>query len=328
MKDSSYKSRDDLFIQKLTLSVIDNFNNDQFSVEHLSKTVNLSRSQLYRKLKHLKSQTVSQFIREVRLKEAMRLLEKDTATIAEIAFQVGFSSSAYFHKCFQDYFGITPGEARKSFQKEEELESVFLQPPVENAGKERVRSSNSQQDSGSFAKKKKNAQPIWRRKQFLISSLLILLLVFAGFLLIEKDLKSKVRHSTTIAILPLDFFSVDTDRGYLAKTIYESLHLELAKISRLNILSKVSTLGITRRNMFLPEIAQELQVDAVIEGFMLITDDSLWVKVQLIQAFPQEKQLWSEEYRQDISGEYPFQQKLVSDIVEKVRQTFSETSNK
>src|SRR5690606_9061601 len=86
----------------------------QFGVTELSKAVAISRFQLHRKLKVLKGISASQFIREVRLEEALKMLQADVATAAEIGYRVGFSSPSYFNKCFQDFYGISPGEARNN----------------------------------------------------------------------------------------------------------------------------------------------------------------------------------------------------------------------
>lgn len=99
-------SSNQAFLQKLTDTVLENLENEQFGVEDLSRKISISRSQLHRKLKLLKGKSVSQFIREVRLEEAMKMLKNEVATASEIAYRVGFSSPSYFCKKFQRYFGF------------------------------------------------------------------------------------------------------------------------------------------------------------------------------------------------------------------------------
>jgi AraC-like DNA-binding protein len=70
----------------------------------------LSRSQLHRKLRALTNQSPSLVIRSVRLQRAAELLQQNAGSVAEIAYQVGFSSQAYFTKCFREQFGRTPKE--------------------------------------------------------------------------------------------------------------------------------------------------------------------------------------------------------------------------
>jgi len=110
---------DDQLLYKLKQAVLDNLANEQFSVRDLSRMAGMSRSHLHRKLKKLRGQSISQFIRTIRLNEALKLLNEDVATTAEIAYRVGFNSPSYFHKCFLDYFGHPPSEAKQIFQNEQ-----------------------------------------------------------------------------------------------------------------------------------------------------------------------------------------------------------------
>ncbi len=108
------KSMDEAFVEKLCQNVEDNIGNEDFSVEELARNIALSRSQLHRKLEAITGKSASQFIREYRLERARELIEKKVGTMAEISFQVGFSSPGYFNKCFKEYFRTTPGELQKA----------------------------------------------------------------------------------------------------------------------------------------------------------------------------------------------------------------------
>ena len=110
MERSAELSMDQTFLQKLTNAVFANLNNEQFSAEDLAKEVGLSQSQIHRKLNKINGKSITQFIREIRLEEAHRLLEKEIGTAAEIAYQVGFGSPTYFNTCFYEFFGYTPSD--------------------------------------------------------------------------------------------------------------------------------------------------------------------------------------------------------------------------
>ncbi|QCX37620.1 response regulator [Aureibaculum algae] len=105
-------SIDKEFIQKILTYINDNISDSNLSVEILASQLNLSRSQLYRKVKMLTGQTVNEFIRNIRLQRANQLLECGSATISEICYQVGFASPSYFTKCFKAHFGILPTEVK------------------------------------------------------------------------------------------------------------------------------------------------------------------------------------------------------------------------
>ena len=86
------------------------WSNINLKVEHFSKPVGCSKSQLYRKLTLLTGKSPNGFIREYRLNEALTLLNKNTGNVSEIAFETGFSSPSYFSKCFLKMYGHLPSD--------------------------------------------------------------------------------------------------------------------------------------------------------------------------------------------------------------------------
>jgi len=77
-------------------------------VDDFSKPLGCSKSQLYRKMILLTGKSPNIFIKEYRLKEALKLLGKKASNISEIAFETGFTSPSYFSKCFQKHYGRSP----------------------------------------------------------------------------------------------------------------------------------------------------------------------------------------------------------------------------
>ncbi|MEL7122329.1 MAG: ATP-binding protein [Bacteroidota bacterium] len=100
----------EVFMQQLMDIIHENLENENFGVEDLSKALHLSRYQLLRKVKALSNRSASAFIRWVRLNKAKDLLEEKAGTVSDIAFKMGFSSVAYFSKCFKDEFGQSPSK--------------------------------------------------------------------------------------------------------------------------------------------------------------------------------------------------------------------------
>ena len=98
------------FIQKVLTYINDNISDPDLNVEALASQLNLSRSQLYRKIKTLTGQTVNQFLRNVRLERAKQILETGSANVSEVCYKVGFSSPSYFTKCFKAHFKVLPTE--------------------------------------------------------------------------------------------------------------------------------------------------------------------------------------------------------------------------
>jgi AraC-like DNA-binding protein len=78
------------------------------SVYDFEENLGYSKSKLYRTMKNLVGKSPNMFLRDYRLRKALVLLEKHRCNISEIAYQTGFSSPAYFSKCFQKKYGILP----------------------------------------------------------------------------------------------------------------------------------------------------------------------------------------------------------------------------
>jgi len=105
------------FLKKAMLLVENNLNVSDYSVEQLSSDLNMDRTGLYRKLITLLDKSPSLFIRNIRLEKAAELLLEGTLNISEIADRVGFSSSSYLSKCFQERYGCKPSEYAQNAKK-------------------------------------------------------------------------------------------------------------------------------------------------------------------------------------------------------------------
>jgi DNA-binding response OmpR family regulator len=98
------------FLQKAVDYVNNNLRNSQLSVESIAELFHVSRSQVYRKIKALTGQTVVEFIRSMRLKHALTLMEEKKYNLSEIADRAGFNSLSYFTRSFKDQYGKAPSE--------------------------------------------------------------------------------------------------------------------------------------------------------------------------------------------------------------------------
>jgi len=102
------------FLEKIRLLVEANLENEQFSVEMLCREIGLSHPQLHRKMTALTGQSVKKFIRAIQINKAKELLTQTQLSIAEIAYQTGFSDAAYFTKVFGKGVGVSPSGFRNS----------------------------------------------------------------------------------------------------------------------------------------------------------------------------------------------------------------------
>lgn len=101
------------FMSDFRRIVQQHLSDSELSVETVAADIGLSRVQLYRKVKHLAGVSPVEVIRITRLKQADKLLKTTMKTVSEISYDVGFSSPSYFSKCFKDYYGRLPNEARE-----------------------------------------------------------------------------------------------------------------------------------------------------------------------------------------------------------------------
>jgi AraC-like DNA-binding protein len=104
---------DNDFLVKLNKLIEDNMCNSQLSVPFIANEMGISRSGLFAKLKALTDATPNEMIQIVRLRKAAELMKDGGYRINEICYMVGFSSPSYFSKCFQQQFGMKPGEYAK-----------------------------------------------------------------------------------------------------------------------------------------------------------------------------------------------------------------------
>ena len=115
---------DKTFLRKLSIVLEDNLDNENFGVSELAEEIGMSRSNLLRKVKSSTGVSASQYIRQFRLEKGMEILSKTDSTVSEVAFQVGFSSTSYFIKCFREHYGYPPGETGKR-DEEEDIAASF-----------------------------------------------------------------------------------------------------------------------------------------------------------------------------------------------------------
>lgn len=108
--DGEMDESDKNFMFKFIALLEELYANSDLSVEKLSKELNISRVHLYRKIKDISGLTPIDLLRNFRMSKAVELLDKRLYSVSEIAYRTGFSSPAYFSKCFKDLYSMTPSE--------------------------------------------------------------------------------------------------------------------------------------------------------------------------------------------------------------------------
>jgi TolB-like protein/Flp pilus assembly protein TadD/predicted Ser/Thr protein kinase len=128
----------------------------------------------------------------------------------------------------------------------------------------------------------------------------------------------------SLAVLPLENLSGDPEQEYFADGMTEELITNLAKVGALKVISRTSMMQYKGTKKPLPQIAKELNVDAVIEGSVLREGGQVRITAQLIQAST-DQHLWAESYQRDLRGVLALQGEIASAIAEKVRAALTPT---
>src|SRR6056297_726528 len=178
------------FIEQAEALILENLSNEQFGVSELAEALHMSRSNLLRKIKKQTQLSASQFIRQVRLKEAMKLLKVDSSTVSEISYHVGFGSTSYFIKCFREQYGYSPGEVGKG--------TVMVE-------KEQIRTNS------------------WKQYRWpLLAVMALALILVATVLFNKKDEINEPKIEKSIAVLPFKNESADVSNIYFVNGLMES----------------------------------------------------------------------------------------------------------
>jgi len=126
------------------------------------------------------------------------------------------------------------------------------------------------------------------------------------------------RRIQSIAVLPLENLSGDPSQEYFADGMTEALITDLGKIGELRVISRTSAMHYKGTRKTLPEIARELNVDAVIEGAVLRSGDRVRITAQLVQA-ASDRHLWAESYERDLRDVLTLQDEVARGIANEVK---------
>ena len=107
-KEISNNHLDQNFLENIIQYIEDNITSMELTAENLASHLLMSPGHTWRKIKSLTGQSTNEFIRTIRLKKAIKLMDENNLNVSEIAYQVGFTSPAYFTKCFKKHYGKSP----------------------------------------------------------------------------------------------------------------------------------------------------------------------------------------------------------------------------
>ncbi len=162
----------------------------------------------------------------------------------------------------------------------------------------------------------------WPTRSYkLVAVAAVLLLAMLAFRVVKRPKAppgTSVVPIRALAVLPLENLSRDPAQEYFADGMTEALITDLAKAGVPRVISRTSVMRFKNARQPLPQIARDLNVDAVIEGAVLVSDDRVRITAQLIRA-ESDQHLWAESYERELKDVLALQAEIASDIARQVR---------
>jgi len=272
----------DDFLSQATAVIVEKASDDQFGVSELAEALNMSRSNLLRKIRSATNLSASQFIRQVRLEIAMDMLNETSHTVSEISYKVGFGSTSYFIKCFREKYGYSTGEAGK-------------RKPVKNE-------ISAKETSRKFP------------TRIILTGILVLVIILLFFLndWITRDKQDELPEKS-IAVLPFKNESSDSSNLYFVNGLMESTLNSLQKVKDLRVISRSSVEKYRNTDKTIPQIAEELNVSYFVEGSGQKVGDQVLLNIQLIEASG-DRHLWAEQYNRKVVDIFALQNEVATKI--------------
>lgn len=274
------------FLNQLNRKIEQNFAREEFGVSELADTMNMSRSNLLRKVKKATNISVSQLISQARLQRGMELLKTTSLNVSEVSHQVGFNSTSYFIKCFREYYGYPPGEVGK--RTVNELPEIN----TETTNKKQV--------------------------PWTMVALTVGMLIMAGLAWWQWPKGNGMESEKSILVLPFKNDSADSSNVYLINGLMEATLNNLQKIKNLKVLSRTSAEKYRNSSKSIPEIAEELHVNYLVEGSGQKMGNNIVLNIQLIDGST-DRHLWSKQYRREVGDIFTLQQEISQDIAAEIQ---------
>jgi TolB-like protein len=150
---------------------------------------------------------------------------------------------------------------------------------------------------------------------------MLVLTTSLSWVLYSRNLASdKIR---SVAVLPLESLSVDASQDYFADGMTDELITDLGQISALRVISRTSVMTCKHIHKPLPEIARELDVDAVVEGTVLRSGERVRITAQLIRV-PVDRHIWAQSFEGDLRDTLVLQKSIARSIAEQVQASLNQ----
>jgi TolB-like protein len=147
---------------------------------------------------------------------------------------------------------------------------------------------------------------------------LVLILGSAATVTVLRPRPSPPIAIRSLAVLPLENISGDPTQDYFSDGMTDELITELGQLSDLRVISRTSVMTYKTVRKPLPQVARELNVDAVVEGTVLRSGSQVRITAQLIDA-PSDRHLWAQSYEDELRNTFSLQRRVARAIAEQIR---------
>ena len=110
MEKVEMENPNDVLMRRIMKCLNEHLSDSDFNVEDLTREVGISRAQLHRKMKEMTGISTGEFIRNLRLEQAARIIREQKVNITQVAYAVGFNNANHFSTIFKRHYGMTPSE--------------------------------------------------------------------------------------------------------------------------------------------------------------------------------------------------------------------------
>lgn len=280
-------------VLKKIISVIEsNLQDEDFGVEELAQAMNMSRSNLLRKVKEKTGVSVSVYMRKVRLFHARKMLQDDSLNASEVSFKVGFNSVSYFTKCFREEFGYTPGDKK-------------------------IRQAEGMEPKAATESGRKNGM-VWT-----IIGLIVVITVGYWLFRLEKPGKDNgFNPDRSIAVLPFKNDSNDSTNVYIINGLMDAILDNLQKIEDLEVTSRTTVEKYRKVPKSIPELYRELEVNYFVEGSGQKIGNKILLSIQLIDGRT-DKHIWSGRFEREAHDIFALQSEVAQAIAQEIQVTIT-----
>ena len=276
-------------IARLELIVEENLGDEQFGVGNLAKAVGISRSHLHRKLGAASGQSVSQFVREYRLRKALDLLKEGQHSVSEVAYLVGFSSASYFSRCFTLFFGHPPSQADK-------IDPARLEEGPPGHVRMQLLKSIPSRWVGAL----------------LVFAILIPYSIFLLFQLSGRSIESEIM-TKSVAILPFENLSDESSNEYFSTGVGNAIARKLSAITDLRVVSQTTMFQKGDSNESMVEIAEKLNTSYLLKGSVQKIGDTIRVEVGLVNG-KTGHWIWAEYFDKKFDDIFQMQNEIAENV--------------